>query len=354
MPDKSQQTEKPTQRRIDQSRKEGRFPTSREAVGAFQFLTFCALLSWFGAAYCWHVIATARYLFQAAFTSQLSANEVTRLMGLVLRRDFLPLGISGGILMLASLSAQLGVTRGGLSVKSLTPNLKRLSPLSKMRELPRQNIPALLQAAVLLPLFASAVYGIVQDNWNTLLKMPLQEAETGARQMALSVQSLLWKAALMFLILGAVDLWRQNRRYTADLRMSKQDLREESKEMEGNPQIRGRLRQLRRDWLRRRMMSQVPKATAVVVNPTHYAVAIRYAMESMAAPVVVAKGRNYLAQRIRLMAIHHQVPVVENPPLAQALYKTAEVGQEIPPHLFRAVAEVLAYIYRIMGNRLPS
>jgi flagellar biosynthetic protein FlhB len=323
-------------------------------VGAFQFLTFAALMAWFGAAYCWHVIATGRYLFQAAFTTQLSANEVTRLMGLVLRRDFLPLGISGGILMLASLSAQLGVTRGGLSVKSLTPNFKRLSPLAKLRELPRQNIPSLLQAAVLLPLFASAVYGIVQDNWSALLRMPLQEAETGARQMAISVQSLLWKAAFLFAILGAVDLWRQNRRYTADLRMSKQDLREESKETEGNPQIRGRLRQLRREWLRRRMMSQVPKATAVVVNPTHYAVAIRYVMDSMAAPMVVAKGRNFVAQRIRLLAIHHQVPVIENPPLAQALYKTAEVGQEIPPHLFRAVAEVLAYIYRIMGNRLPG
>jgi len=144
------------QRRIEQSRREGRFPTSREAVGAFQFLTFSALLSWFGAAYCWHVIATARYLFQAAFASQLSANEVTRLMGLVLRRDFLPLGIAGGVLMLASLSAQLGVTRGGVSVKSLTPNFKRLNPLSKLRELPRQNIPSLLQAVVLLPLFASA------------------------------------------------------------------------------------------------------------------------------------------------------------------------------------------------------
>jgi len=198
-------------------------------------------------------------------------------------------------------------------VKSLTPNFKRLNPLSKLRELPRQNIPSLLQAVVLLPLFASAVYGIVQDNWSTLLKMPLQEAETGARQMAISVQSLLWKAAMLFVILGAVDLWRQNRRYTADLRMSKQDLREESKEMEGNPQIRGRLRQLRREWLRRRMMSQVPKATAVVVNPTHYAVAIRYVMDSMAAPIVVAKGRNFVAQRIRLLAIHHQVPVIENP-----------------------------------------
>jgi flagellar biosynthetic protein FlhB len=102
------------------------------------------------------------------------------------------------------------------------------------------------------------------------------------------------------------------------------------------------------------MMKEVPKATAVIVNPTHYAVAIRYSLESTAAPLVVAKGKNYLAARIRKLAVEHQVPIVENAPLAQALYKSAEVGQEIPPHLYRAVAEILAYIYRMMNGRLPG
>jgi len=135
--------------------------------------------------------------------------------------------------------------------------------------------------------------------------------------------------------------------------MTKQEVREEAKETEGNPQTRARIRRLQRELLRRQMMRQVPKATAVVVNPTHYAVALRYQTEVMPAPRVVAKGKNYLAQRIRQLAIHHQVPVIENPPLAQALYESTEVGQEIPPHLYRAVAEVLAYIYRLMGGRLP-
>jgi Flagellar biosynthesis pathway, component FlhB len=102
------------------------------------------------------------------------------------------------------------------------------------------------------------------------------------------------------------------------------------------------------------MMSEVPKATAVIVNPTHYAIAIRYELNSMAAPMVLAKGKNYLAQRIRQRAIEHQIPLVENPPLAQALYKFAEVGQEIPAHLYKAVAEVLAYIFRLMNGRLPA
>jgi flagellar biosynthetic protein FlhB len=131
-------------------------------------------------------------------------------------------------------------------------------------------------------------------------------------------------------------------------------VREEIKELEGNPQIKARIRRLQRDLARRRMMNDVKTATAVIVNPTHYAVAIRYEMETMAAPVVVAKGRNVLAQRLREIALEHQIPLIENPPLAQALYKTVKVGHPIPLHLYRAVAEVLAYIYRLMHGRLPG
>ena len=128
-------------------------------------------------------------------------------------------------------------------------------------------------------------------------------------------------------------------------------MREEFKETEGNPQIKGRIRRIQRDLARRNMMKEVAKATAVIVNPTHYSVAIRYEMESMAAPRVLAKGKNYLARRIRELALQHEVPIIENQPLAQALYKSADVGQEIPPHLYRAVAEVLAYIFKIMHSR---
>ena len=126
------------------------------------------------------------------------------------------------------------------------------------------------------------------------------------------------------------------------------------KEMEGNPQMKARIRRLQRDRARKQMMKEIPTATAVIVNPTHYAIAIRYQMESMVAPLVVAKGKNYLAARIRQKAIEHQVPIIENPPLAQALYKICDVGQEIPPHLYRAVAEILAYIFKLMNGRLPG
>ena len=229
-----------------------------------------------------------------------------------------------------------------------------LDTLRKLRELPRQNLPLFIQAVVLLPVFGAAGWGVVMDNLNALAAMPLESVPAGARQAGASLESLIWKAAAVFLALGMFDYWRQRRRYMADLRMTKQEVRDEMKELEGNPQVKVRIRRLQRDLLRRRMMHQVPKATAVIVNPTHYAVAIRYAMEAMAAPVVVAKGKNYLAQRIRQKAVLHQVPIVENPPLAQALYKAAEVGQEIPAHLYRAVAEILAYIFKLMNGRLPG
>ena len=139
-----------------------------------------------------------------------------------------------------------------------------------------------------------------------------------------------------------------------NLRMSKQEIRDEAKEGEANPEVKAKIRRLRRDLLRGKMMRDVPTATAVIVNPTHYAVAIKYDINGVAPPLVVAKGKNYLALRIRQKAIEHEIPIVENPPLAQVLYKSVEVGQEIPAHLYRAVAEVLAYIYRLMGGRLPS
>jgi len=151
-----------------------------------------------------------------------------------------------------------------------------------------------------------------------------------------------------------VDLLRQKKRYQEDLKMSKQDIRDEFKEIEGSPLIKQRLRRLRRDFARRRMMHEVPKATAVIVNPTHYAVALSYTLHAPGAPKVVAKGKNYLALRIRKKAVEHQVPLIENPPLAQALYKTVDVGQEIPAEFYRAVAEVLAYIFKMVNGRRPA
>jgi flagellar biosynthetic protein FlhB len=233
----------------------------------------------------------------------------------------------------------------------VTPDFTRLNPASRLKELPRQNLPSLLQAVVMIPAFGAAVYYLVADNLGSFLTLPLRSVPDGVNVVAGSIQTLLWKAALVFIVFGAVDLLRQKRRYQNDLKMSKQDIRDEFKEVEGNPLMKQRIRRIRRDLARRHMMKAVPTATAVIVNPTHYAVALKYAMDSKGAPMVVAKGKNYLALRIRQMAVENQVPLIENPPLAQALYKSVDVGQEIPAQFYRAVAEVLAYIFKLMNGR---
>jgi len=211
-----------------------------------------------------------------------------------------------------------------------------------------------LQALLLLPVIAIVVYYEVTENLASVLDLPWMGAQVAFARVGATIEMLLWRAAGLFLVVGIVDLLWQRHRYTNQLRMSKYEVRQETKEQSGNPQIKMRIRRLQRELLRRRMMKDIPTATAVIVNPTHYAVAIRYVANAPGAPKVVAKGKNYLAARIRKKAIEHQIPIVENPPLAQALYQSAEVGQEIPAHLYRAVAEILAYIYRLMGGHLPG
>jgi flagellar biosynthetic protein FlhB len=241
-------------------------------------------------------------------------------------------------------------TKGGLSLAKLKPSLDRLNPISRLKELPGRNASSTVQAVLMLAVFGSAIYLVIEAHLDSFLGLPLAPLSLSLSLIGGSLQDLFWKAAGVFVVFGVVDLLRQHRRYQKDMRMSKQEIREEFKESEGDPHIRARIRRLRRDMLRQQMMKQVPTATAVIVNPTHYAVALRYDHGSTAVPVVVAKGRNFLAQRIRETAVSHGVPLVENPPLAQALYKSVKTGQEIPPHLYRAVAEVLAYIYRLMNK----
>ncbi len=354
MPDRSQQTEPATPHRIEKARREGRFASSRELLSAVQFLAFVVLIDQGGRAWLAHTSRTTRLLLAEAFRSQAGSLTLLRLCQETIWNCLLPLLVLGAALVPLSLAAQLATTRMGFSLNLLAPKLERLNPVTRLRELGRQNVWALIKALVMLPLFGAAVWAIARDNLAGYLSMPLASVASGLGRLAGSLMNLLWKAAAAFLVLGAIDLVRQKRRYAQDLRMSRQELREEVKEQEGNPQIKMRIRRLQRDLLRRQMMKEVKTATAVIVNPTHYAVALRYRTESMAAPRVVAKGKNYLAKRIRLIAEQHDVPVIENPPLAQALYQAVKVGQEIPVHLYRAVAEILAYIYRLMNGKLPG
>jgi flagellar biosynthetic protein FlhB len=161
------------------------------------------------------------------------------------------------------------------------------------------------------------------------------------------IEALLWQVAWGLAILAVGDYVLQKYRWFTSLKMSKQEIRKESKEAEGDPHVKGKLRSLQRAVVRQRMISDVRKATVVITNPTHYAIALQYRRGSMVAPIVLAKGVDHLAAVIRKKARDHSIPIVENKPLAQALYKTAEVGEMIPAPLFAAVAEVLAQLIRL-------
>jgi flagellar biosynthetic protein FlhB len=295
----------------------------------------------------------ARLLIQKGFGTELNAEELIAIARALAWQAWIPLLIAAGGILTATLATQLTVTGLGFSLKRMAPKLNRLNPVQKLRDLPRNNIPAMLQALFMLPLFGWLVYLMVDENLGAAYLLPLRSTQSGLAQVGGSLISLLWKASAVFAVFGVVDLLRQKRRHQKELMMSRHEVKEESKESEGDPQIKFRIRRLQRERIRKQMMNAVATATAVVVNPTHYAVAIRYVSETMPAPLVVAKGKNYLALRIKQRALDHQVPLIENAPLAQALYGSVEVGQEIPVHLYRAVAEVLAYIYRIMHGSRP-
>ncbi|HZU26255.1 MAG TPA: EscU/YscU/HrcU family type III secretion system export apparatus switch protein [Bryobacteraceae bacterium] len=346
-----ERTEKPTPRKVEKARREGNFAVSRDIIGAGQFLLFVFLLSLWSA----HLLAALTNAMSRAFrftsAPQVDPASVVSVLRTMALHIGLPVISAGALLVLFSVALQLGVTRFGFALNKLAPDLTRLDPLRRLKSLPAQNIPALLQSVVLMPLCFAVVWQIARHGLDSLVALEFVPVATGFRVIASHVDGLLWKAALILLVLGVADLIRQKRSWTKQLMMTKQEIREEAKETEGNPQMKMRVRRIQRDLARRHMMREVPKATAVIVNPTHYAVAIRYELGSMAAPKVVAKGRNYLALRIRQIALEHQVPIVENKPLAQGLYKSVEVGQEIPAHLYKAVAEVLAYIYRLMNPR---
>lgn len=354
MPDKSQNTEKATPYRLKKAREEGKFPAARDFVGAMQFTAFVAWLGYAGPHWLDQIRISFRLLLGAAFHSELTSASILPMLLDIARRCFFPLGGLAATMLGITLAMQLFVTGFGVSLKGLMPDFNRLNPVTKIRQLKRQNLPALVQAACLLPVFGYVVYVIVKAHLVEFYNLPSQSLMASMHVVANALMDLLWKASGAFLVFGVVNLFRQRKEWQSDMRMSKQDIKDETKQNEGSPQIKMRVRRLQRDLRRRSMMKDIPKATAVIVNPTHFAVAIRYRMASMSAPTVVAKGKNYMALRIRRIANDRQIPIIENPPLAQALYKSADIGQEIPGHLYKAVAEVLAYIYRIMKGRLPG
>jgi len=347
----SSQTEKPTPKRLEKARSEGQFINSRQLVTACQFLAFVTIgLAWFPS---W--LAGMKELLRTslveAFRVDITLATLPGVVQELVRRAFIPVAVISGTTAVLALTLHLGVTKLGFSLKKLMPDINRFNSLGKMKNMLHEGPMAAVQAASMLVLFSAAIYSITRRNASLFFALPFTSLETGLITVGASIKDLLWKAVGLFLLFGFVDLWRQKRRFMNNLKMTKQEVKQEAKDNEGSPHVKQKIRRLQRDMARRRMMKEVATASAVIVNPTHFAVALRYDHATMATPLVIAKGKNYLALRIRQLAIENGVPLVENAPLAQALYKSVDVGKEIPAHLYRAVAEVLAYIYRLTHSR---
>jgi flagellar biosynthesis protein FlhB len=346
----SNQTEKPTARRIKKARDRGDFPVSRHLLGGLQFLLAVILITSFFSQWVSGIARLMLGMFRRAAAGELNASELIYLARQCLISGVGGLAVAGLGIVATVILSQLVLTSFGVSVQKLTPDFNKLNPVSKIKNMASANFTTFSQAVLLIPFFLYLTYRISLQNLDLYLSFPHISVTSGVVAAGGLIESLLWKAAASFLVLGLLDLAWERQRFTRNLRMSKQEIKEETKETEGNMEMKGRIKRLMRARGRQRMLQDVRTATAVIVNPTHYAVAILYEAESRRAPLVVAKGKNGLALRIRAVANECNIPIIENPPLARGLYDSVKVGQEIPVQLYRAVAEVLAHIYKLMDS----
>lgn len=255
-------------------------------------------------------------------------------------------GLAAGLGWVVALAT--GFAQGGVvfAPTALAPNWDRLNPATHLEQLfSLSALSRLLKSLLPTAVIVYLAVGLLSRDWDRFPSLLHGGRATVAAFAASRVYELAWKGSLVLLAWSAADYWLERQRMENQLKMSRQDQKDEFKEMEGNPAVKQRIRRLQRQARRARMLKDVERAAVVITNPNEFAIALEYRME-MDAPVVLAKGRNLLAQQIKEIARWHGIPMVENPPLAHALYRAVEVGQAIPPKLYTVVAEILAAIWR--------
>ena len=342
-------TEKATPRKRQKAREQGQVARTRELAPALALMTTVMCLSWLAFRWSrdWHD------LFSTVLRPDLRSSDgmlavAIRKTALVTARWAGPPVAFGFLVALAASLAQGGLV---LAPKALSFKPQKLSPGANVQRLfSLESIRRILKSCVPTAILVYVATTILADRWNQIGNLSFAPAKVSFLWMLALMFEIAWKGGLVFAVWSAADFLLQRFDFERQLRMSKQEIKEENRETEGDPAIRGRIRRLQRQMRKRRMMREVSQATVVVTNPTHFAVALRYMPEEMEAPVVIAKGLNLLAQMIRQQAVWHGVPIVENPPLAQTLYRAVEVGQMIPAELYTAVAEILAFIYRMQAK----
>ena len=344
-------TEQPTLKRRRDARQRGQIARSRDIGLAFGLLGMTGAMGLFGPPMLGRLRALMSDSLLALGESagrDLQAGDVVSLVvtrGLAFAALVAPLAATAALVAVAAGAAQSGLQ---LSPGALHLNWGRLNPVNGLKRLsPAQAAPETLRACLAAVALTAIAWSIGRNLAADAVRFPWMAPSPAARRGWADTIGLLWRGGFAMLALGAGDYALQRWRVTHSLKMTKREVRDEARLNEGNPEIKARVRRTAREMVRRRMLKAAAKATVVITNPTHFAVALEYRRDKNPAPVVVAKGRDLVAQRIREIARVNGVPIVENPPLARALHKGADVGDTIPADLFGAVAEILAYLIRI-------
>ncbi len=352
---KSERTEKPTGKRKRDARKKGQVPRTRDLSQAASMAAVIGALVWTGSD------GLTRVTGMMTDSFELMGDEPTEMVagtmfgivatgGLTLGYFCAPLALMVTVAVVMS-----QVVQGGwvFAPAALQPKFSQLNPAQGLKRLGASRgwidmVKAMTIASAMAYFATKAVAGILQDGPRLAMLAPVDAAVAawdGAR-------ALIWQAVIVLLIAALADYGLQRWRHAKSLRMTKREVRDDTRMVEGSPETKARIRRIQREVARRRMLADVPKATVVITNPTEYAIALDYRREVLPAPRVLAKGRNALARRIREIAREHGVPIIENKPLARALHAAVEVGEFIPAELFDAVAEVLVYLVRLKQLKL--
>lgn len=346
-----EKTEQPSEKRLREAREKGNVPRSRELSTVAVFGSGVAALLALGGGFAARALDWMRGALTPdhalAGSPQLLFGHVGELI-VGFMWILLPLVL---VTVLACFISPLVMGGLNFSSKSLMPDVKRINPLSGLKRIyGPEGLAELLKSLLRVLLVGAAAALFLVPGTRRLQGMLAQPLEVAAGNGLKFALWMMMATAAALLLLGFIDAPYQKWNWRRKLKMTRQELREELKESEGKPEVKGRIRQLQQQMARQRMMEDVPGADAIIVNPTHYAVAIKYA-PGMHAPRVVAKGVDQLALRIREIGEEHRVPLVSAPPLARVLYREAEVGQEIPVKLYSAVAHVLSHVYQLRSWR---
>jgi flagellar biosynthesis protein FlhB len=345
---KDNKSEKPTARRLRKAREKGQVSRSKEVPAAAALLTVLLMLAYFGNKILQTLQVEMRQLLSSPVPSEITDSY---LRGLFWNATTLRTAIAVLPIMLAAMAVSVtsNVLQGGwvFSAEALGFHFERLGFKNGLNKIFSKNgIVELSKSLALIAAVSFISYRVISQHASLYPRLVLMDAKNLFYCTSSITYQIFIRVAVLMIVLAIIDYCFQKYRFTEQMKMSKQEVKEELKEMEGDPTTKGRIRRIQREMARKRMMTDVPKSDVIITNPTHYAVALSYKLDSMEAPKVVAKGVGFLALRIRELAQMHGIPIVENKPLAQNLYKSVSIGEYIPGNLYRAVAEILAYIYK--------